>query len=106
MIENQKLTLARDKKVVMNIIEKSLELKSSVVEIDETEKGERALLNFGHTFGHAVETANGYSKKIIHGEAVLIGMMVAAKLSYKLGCLSKIELNKIINLYKRLNLNF
>ena len=56
LIDNQKLTLARDKKVLTHIIEKSLELKSHIVEIDETEKGERALLNFGHTFGHALET--------------------------------------------------
>jgi 3-dehydroquinate synthase len=55
-----------------------------VVERDETERGERALLNFGHTFGHALETAGRYAT-LLHGEAVAIGMLLAARLSERLG---------------------
>ena len=51
---------------------------------DETEQGDRALLNFGHTFGHAIETAGGYGG-LLHGEAVAVGMLLAARLSARLG---------------------
>ena len=95
LIENQKLTLARDKKVLMHIIEKSLELKSSVVEIDETEQGERALLNFGHTFGHALESYFNYSQKLLHGEAVSLGMVLAACFSYEEGYIKRQALDDI-----------
>ena len=89
LIENQKLTLGRDKKILMYIIEKSLGLKSGVVEIDETERGERALLNFGHTFGHALESYFNYSQKLLHGEAVSLGMVLAACFSYEEGYISR-----------------
>ncbi len=105
-VNGDKILALKDNSTIETAIYKSCKYKAYVVNKDEKEQNLRAILNFGHTFGHAVETANGYSKKIIHGEAVLIGMMVAAKLSCKLGYLSKIELNKIINLYQRLNLNF
>ncbi|HWG11214.1 MAG TPA: 3-dehydroquinate synthase [Rhodanobacteraceae bacterium] len=58
--------------------------KAGVVERDERETGERALLNFGHTFGHAIETETGYGT-LLHGESVAIGMMLAARLSAQLG---------------------
>ena len=58
--------------------------KAGVVARDETEQGERALLNFGHTFGHALEAATGYGR-LLHGEAVAIGMVLAARLSARLG---------------------
>ncbi len=95
LIDNQKLTLARDKKVLMYIIEKSLELKSKVVEIDEIEKGERALLNFGHTFGHALESYFNYSQKLLHGEAVSLGMVLAACFSCKEGYIHSSKLSDI-----------
>ena len=97
LIENQKLTLARDKKVLMHIIEKSLELKSSVVEIDETEKGERALLNFGHTFGHALESYFNYSEKLLHGEAVSLGIVLAACFSCEQGYMDSSRVDDIKN---------
>ena len=74
LTENQKLISSRDETVLLHIIDKSLELKSKVVEIDEKEQGDRALLNFGHTFGHALESYFDYSEKLLHGEAVSLGM--------------------------------
>ncbi len=65
------------------IIERCVELKRDVVEADERDKGERQLLNFGHTIGHAVEKCSNF--EISHGSAVAIGMMIAAKASFKLG---------------------
>ena len=72
---------------------------------DEKERGLRAILNFGHTLGHALESHLKYSSKLNHGEAVIIGMMAASKVSAKLGFLSKAELKKISNLYVELHLN-
>ena len=62
------------------------------------------ILNFGHTFGHAFEAAHNFSKKLNHGEAVLIGMIIACEFSYKKKLLSLIELNKIKKHYRDLNL--
>ena len=64
----------------------------------------RAILNFGHTFGHALETYYNYNKKLTHGEAISIGMIIAATLSYKLGYLSLNHLNNIKNHFKLNNL--
>ncbi|HUJ04060.1 MAG TPA: 3-dehydroquinate synthase [Rhizomicrobium sp.] len=63
----------------------SCEMKAAIVARDERESGERALLNLGHTFGHALEAATGYSNRLIHGEGVAIGMVLAFRLSEKLG---------------------
>ena len=95
LIENQKLTLSRDKEVLMYIIEKSLKLKSKVVEIDEIEKGERALLNFGHTFGHALESYFNYSHKMLHGEAVSLGILLAAIFSCQEGYIAQSKVSDI-----------
>jgi 3-dehydroquinate synthase len=76
--------LARDRAALGEAIERSCRHKAEVVARDETEQGERALLNFGHTFGHALETAAGYGT-LLHGEAVGIGMLMAARLSAALG---------------------
>ena len=88
LVENQKLISSRDETVLLHVIDKSLEL-CVVVEIDEKEQGDRALLNFGHTFGHALESYFDYSEKLLHGEAVSLGMMLAACFSNKEGFLSK-----------------
>jgi 3-dehydroquinate synthase len=72
--------LARDPERLAEAIERSCRHKAAIVARDETEQGERALLNFGHTFGHAIETATGYGN-LLHGEAVAIGMQCAARLS-------------------------
>ena len=75
---------ARDEAALGKAIAASCRYKAGVVARDEHERGERALLNFGHTFAHAYETATGYSA-LLHGEAVAIGMMLAAQLSADLG---------------------
>ena len=82
----------------------SLSLKARVVERDENETGERALLNFGHTFGHALESYFGYSEKLLHGEAVAVGMIMAAKLSVDLNFSSNGTVEKIVEHCKRVHL--
>jgi len=72
--------LAKDADALTHAIHRSCAIKSAVVAADERETGERALLNFGHTFGHAIEAAQGYGTWL-HGEAVAAGMVCAAKLS-------------------------
>ena len=72
--------LARDSEALERAILRSCEIKAEIVARDERETGERALLNFGHTFGHAIETATGYSQWL-HGEAVATGMVLAGRLS-------------------------
>jgi 3-dehydroquinate synthase len=71
--------------------------KSQIVADDEKEHGTRALLNLGHTFGHAIESLNDYKKNIIHGEAVSIGIIIATKLSYIDGNIDKTTCDQIIN---------
>jgi 3-dehydroquinate synthase len=74
--------LARDDDALTHAILRSCEIKAQVVAADERESGERALLNFGHTFGHAIEAAQGYGAWL-HGEAVAAGMVCAARLSQR-----------------------
>lgn len=84
-IESQlALLLARDEKALVKAIHTSCMHKSAIVARDERETGDRALLNFGHTFGHAIEAAGDFSEWL-HGEAVAIGMVLAARLSARLG---------------------
>ncbi|MCD8562501.1 MAG: 3-dehydroquinate synthase [Alphaproteobacteria bacterium] len=66
-------------------IEKSVQAKAAIVAADEREQGRRALLNLGHTFGHALESAAGYDGRLLHGEAVAIGMVMAFDLSARMG---------------------
>jgi 3-dehydroquinate synthetase len=63
-------------------------MKAAIVARDERETGDRALLNLGHTFGHALEAATGYSGRLLHGEGVAIGMVLAFRLSVELGMCS------------------
>jgi 3-dehydroquinate synthase len=60
-------------------------MKADIVAGDEREEGDRALLNFGHTFGHALETETGFGSRLLHGEAVALGMVLAADFAAKLG---------------------
>lgn len=80
--ENVDKIMSRDAEILAKIIQISLELKSSVVMKDEKEQGLRRILNFGHTYGHAVEKITNY-KKFTHGEAVAIGMLFALNLAFK-----------------------
>lgn len=70
-------------------VRRSVEMKARIVERDETEEGERALLNLGHTFCHALEKATGYSDRLLHGEGVAIGCALAFELSARLGLCSQ-----------------
>jgi 3-dehydroquinate synthase len=80
--------LSRDPMSLSTAIERSCRCKAAVVAADEREAGQRALLNLGHTFGHAIETGVGYGEWL-HGEAVAAGMCMAADLSWRLGRLSR-----------------
>lgn len=75
-------------------IERSCAIKAEIVAEDETEQGVRALLNLGHTFGHAIEAHQGYGNWL-HGEAVSVGMVMAAELSRRLGWLSRAEVARV-----------
>ena len=85
-------------------IYESCKIKKKVVEQDEMEKGLRKILNFGHTFGHAYEASLGYSKKLNHGEAVILGIQSALNFSLKIKLLKKSEYNSIINHISHANL--
>jgi 3-dehydroquinate synthase len=76
--------LAREPEALAHAVRRSVEIKAEVVALDERESGPRALLNFGHTFGHAIETGLGYGEWL-HGEAVAAGMVMAADLSRRVG---------------------
>ena len=89
--------LNRNHKIIEEVIFESIKTKAKIVTRDEKETGIRALLNFGHTFGHAIE-AHGKYKKILHGEAVAKGMLIASKISMLEGLISVKELLKIKNL--------
>jgi len=84
--------LARQPAALAQAIETSCRAKAAIVAADEREEGKRALLNFGHTFGHALEAETGFSDQLLHGEAVAIGMVMAARLSQHLGlCEAAVE---------------
>ncbi|MEM6944506.1 MAG: 3-dehydroquinate synthase, partial [Pseudomonadota bacterium] len=76
---------AGDAALRLEAVRHSCAMKAAIVERDETERGERALLNLGHTFGHALEAATGYSARLLHGEGVAIGTVLAFQASARLG---------------------
>ena len=95
--------LARQPEALAHAIRRSCENKSAVVTEDEREGGIRAILNFGHTFGHAIETALGYGVWL-HGEAVAAGMCMAADLSSRLGWLTYEDRERVYGLVRRAGL--
>jgi len=95
--ENLAEIFNKNLQILQKIITRSCEIKSQIVGRDEKENGERALLNFGHTFGHIFETETNYSNEILHGEAVAIGMIMASQMSLNLGLLNADEYQKISN---------
>lgn len=101
--QNIEQLVRRDEQAFAYAIERSCQNKAEVVAADETEQGDRALLNLGHTFGHAIETATGYSQWL-HGEAVAAGMMMAAEFSVQLGWLSAVTLPRIDSLLRQAKL--
>ena len=94
----------KNKIVVQKAICQSCSIKAKIIEKDEHEKDLRMILNFGHTFAHGFEGAKNYSKKINHGDAVLMGMLAACELSYKKKLLPLKDLNLIREHYFNLNL--
>lgn len=101
--QNIEALVGRNPEALAHAIERSCRNKAEVVAADEKESGERATLNLGHTFGHAVETGLGYGE-VLHGEAVAIGMCQAADLSRRLGWLGDADVERIVAILKRARL--
>ncbi len=101
---NYKDILNHDQFRLNEVISKSCEIKSLIIKNDEKENGKRALLNLGHTFGHAIESFGKYDGTIIHGEAVSIGICLAFKLSSRMGYCPQIETDRVVSFLKKLTL--
>ncbi len=101
--ENLERLRAREPAALSHAIGRSCELKAEIVALDEREAGPRALLNLGHTFGHAIETLEGYGAWL-HGEAVAAGMVMAARLSVRLGRLKEGDARRLSALLSRAGL--
>jgi 3-dehydroquinate synthase len=95
--ENLTEIFAKNLQILQKIITRSCEIKAQIVGRDEKENGERALLNFGHTFGHIFETETNYSDEILHGEAVALGMLMASQMSVDFELINEDEYQKIFN---------
>jgi 3-dehydroquinate synthase len=98
--KNYQKALRLDAEIIQKLVYDSIRLKSSIVNQDEKEKGQRKKLNFGHTFGHAIEKATG----VPHGEAVSVGMVLAAAVSVTKGLLTPREAERIEKLLQKLKL--
>jgi 3-dehydroquinate synthase len=95
--------LALDPAALAFAIRRSCEIKAAIVSEDEREHGRRALLNLGHTFGHAIEKAAGYGEWL-HGEAVAVGMLLAADLSHRLGWIGMPDVGRVRDMLQRAGL--
>lgn len=100
---NKEKILKKDKNILIDIIKNSCEIKAEVVTKDERESSLRAILNYGHSIGHAIETLTNYTT-YLHGEAISIGMVLEAKLSQMLGYLDKESFDKIKGIFKEFGL--
>ena len=103
-VNGKKILISFNRKILNEAIIKSCKIKAAIVASDEKEKRLRAILNFGHTFGHAFERVNNYSKKLSHGEGVLLGMILASKISFEKKFLKIEDLKIIEKHYENLNL--
>lgn len=101
--QNVDAILAKERECLVNVIHRCCGLKAQVVEIDEKESGLRAVLNYGHTLGHALETLAGY-RELVHGEAVAIGMALAVRICVARGYCSDAEGSRIVDLIKAFGL--
>ena len=104
--KNTRLIFLKKDKELAYAIKKSCEIKIHFVTKDINEKGLRMILNFGHTFAHAIEVKNNFSKNITHGEAVLSGMILASKLSVEKKICSSKTLSQIKDIYVKNKLDF
>ena len=100
----KQIIINKNKNIIKKAILKSCKIKTKIIEKDENEKNLRKVLNFGHTFAHGFEAAKNFSKKLNHGEAVILGMMMAVKFAYERKILPYSEMLKIKNHYLDLNL--
>ena len=100
---NMERLVARDPEALTHAIRRSVEIKAEIVARDERETGDRALLNFGHTFGHAIEAGLGFGTWL-HGEAIGAGMVMAADLSRRLGHLRERDVDRVKSLVARAGL--
>jgi 3-dehydroquinate synthase len=103
MKKNRDAIIQRQVAAMLHVVETSVRDKAGIVEKDEKDKGLRAILNYGHTIGHAIEAAGGY-KTLKHGQAIVIGMIIAARLAYKLKICGKNVLNEQIQVFNSFNL--
>ncbi len=101
--QNLDRLVARKKDALAYAIQRSCEIKADVVAADERETGLRAILNFGHTFGHAIEAATGYTEWL-HGEAVAAGMAMATDLSHRMGWVNESDKERTVALLQRAGL--
>jgi 3-dehydroquinate synthase len=100
---NMEKLLGRERHALAHAVRRCCELKAGIVAADERELGQRALLNLGHTFGHAIEGGSGYGTWL-HGEAIAVGMIMAAELSARLGALAAPDVARVRSLIARAGL--
>ncbi len=103
--KNGEAMIAGDPGIATDAVTKSCKAKAAIVAKDERESGPRALLNFGHTFAHALEAETGYGDQLLHGEAVAIGMILAFKASVAMGYCPKADLDRVLSHYKKIGLH-
>ena len=96
--------LSGDAAALVHAVAHSVGMKAAIVARDEREAGERALLNLGHTFGHALEAATGFSRRLLHGEGVAIGMALAFRLSAALGLCPEADVHRLVRHLKAVGL--
>lgn len=101
--DNSQSILSLEQDVLAEMIERACKIKADIVALDAKEQGVRAWLNLGHTFGHAIETCAGYGE-LLHGEAVSIGICLAAKFSYQQQHLSLSDKQRILTLIEQFDL--
>jgi len=106
LVLNGKKIISLNPKSCIYAIQKSCSIKSKIVSKDEKEKDIREILNFGHTFGHAIESITGYSNKIKHGESIFIGMYLAIKFSIFLKLCNKNILDEYENHLKKIKIHY
>jgi 3-dehydroquinate synthase len=95
--------LAADPAALAHVVQRSCEIKAQIVGLDEREQGDRALLNLGHTFGHAVESATHYTRWL-HGEAIGAGLLMAAAMSHECGLIEAAPVDRLRKLLERVGL--
>lgn len=103
-LETNGPALAADPTRRAEAVRHSVAMKAGIVQRDETEQGERALLNLGHTFGHALESATGYSDRLLHGEGVSIGCTLAFDLSARMGLCSQEAPSRVAAHFRQMGL--